>query len=187
MQDAYNKIKKQKRSNQGFTLIEMLVTTLIMGLVTVMIASSIQAAFQVYTRSTQASEAQVLCDTLVTAVQDELRYGTSIRPVVAGDTKFTFNSRARKYGSGCSLEVDGPDANGNGTLVIHKNGTMVGGLVPDGAYNNSLRARFDEIDLATDASGNLTGLINVKIVVSDQDGHELASQEFAVKPLNGVE
>jgi len=174
--------KKKLRSNQGFTLIEMLITTLIMGLVTVMIASSIQTAFQVYTKATQASEGQVLCDTLVTAVQDELRYATDFQ--THGTYGFTYTSRSKGYGKDCHFVLE------DGRLKIQKDAGTANDLLPEKSYNNGLvilGAKADGTVLTSFTLNDTTKMVDVTLVVGNKDGNELATQTFSVKPLNGIE
>lgn len=164
---------QSKRGNRGFTMIEMLVTTLILGLVSVMIATSIQSAFQVYIRSTQVSEAQVLCDTLATAIQDELRYATAIRVNTGGEIVFT--SQSRGYGSGCMLGQE------EGKIVILKSGNTYP-LLPKSAYNNDLVSEV-KCEISEDAED----VIQVTLTVKNREEIELVNRVFGVEPLNGME
>jgi len=63
-----------RRSKQGFTLVEMLATTLIILLLSGAIAVGIATSSQVYTDSSFTSESGLLASTLNTALSDLLRY-----------------------------------------------------------------------------------------------------------------
>lgn len=59
---------------RGFTLVEMLVATILLVLVSLGVGMGTSAAFNVYKESLFSSEGDILCDTLNTALSDVLRY-----------------------------------------------------------------------------------------------------------------
>lgn len=65
------------RSNSGFTLVEMLAATLVLGLLTSMVAMGVTLGMKAYQRSSFESEAQILASTLDASLSDPLRFSTA--------------------------------------------------------------------------------------------------------------
>jgi prepilin-type N-terminal cleavage/methylation domain-containing protein len=76
---------KQKRSNGGFSLIEMMCTLLILVLLTMGISVSMDAGVNIYRDATFEAESATLSGILNTSLGDILRYSVDIRTVSAMD------------------------------------------------------------------------------------------------------
>lgn len=153
-------MKKKLRSRKGLTLTEMLVTTIIIGLMTAGVAAGIRASLNVYRESTQLSDAQTLSATLAQAVMDELRYATNVSG--SGDAP-TYNSM--NYGDEAAIEQDT-----NGHLAV--NGIE---LVGSGAYNG-LKAEI--------TYPYSSGAFTVTITICDANNETITSTPaFSVTPL----
>ena len=74
------RIVKKLQSNNGFTISELLIATLILLLTSGMLVTCIQLGMKQLYKQTQESEAQMLCTMLSTAVQDELTYASNVEP-----------------------------------------------------------------------------------------------------------
>ena len=81
-------LKKKLKQNKGFSFAELLVATIILLLTSGMLVVCIQLGIKQLYKNTQDSEAQMLCTTLSTAIQDELTYASDIRVsnTTAGNT-----------------------------------------------------------------------------------------------------
>ena len=71
------------RADDGFTLGEVLVTVLLVGLLTLAVAAGIGVAVKACGSIKQATEANALMGNAVTAVQDELRFAYDVEAVSA--------------------------------------------------------------------------------------------------------
>ncbi len=67
-------MRRKWNSGGGFTLVETLCTVVILVLLYLMLGSGMQAAMKTYRDITAESETQLLLNTLVNAIADELRY-----------------------------------------------------------------------------------------------------------------
>lgn len=83
-----NKLVRKLKQNNGFTLSELLIATLILLLTSAMLVVCIQLGLKQLYKQTQDSEAQMLCTMLSTAIQDELTYASEIETgtTTAGNT-----------------------------------------------------------------------------------------------------
>jgi len=135
------------RGDRGFTLMEMLVTLLIVVLLGIALGVGIPAALKVMHQSTLASNAEVLSSSLDTAVADTLRYSS----VYVDD-------------AGVVQTVSRSDADGSYTVPLMRNDSFV-----DSAGNHLTDAYMiadDRIILREDAvpSGRsecVTNLVSV--------------------------
>lgn len=92
------------RTTSGFTLGEVLVTVLLVGLLTLAVAMGIGSAIGSYSTIKQATDANALLTNAVTAVEDELRFAYDVETVsvaadtgINGTTAYTFDSSVRGY------------------------------------------------------------------------------------------
>lgn len=92
------KILQKIKSARGFSLGELLVTTLIMLLVSTVMVSGIPAARNAYLKVTLGANARVLLSTTVTALRNEL--GTACDVSVGDDKSVTYTS-AQTGGKSC--------------------------------------------------------------------------------------
>ncbi len=74
-------VVKKLKQNNGFTISELLVATLIVLLTSGMLITCIQLGMKQLYKQTQKSEAQMLCTMLSTAVQDELSYASNVEMI----------------------------------------------------------------------------------------------------------
>ncbi|MGN0466961.1 MAG: type II secretion system protein [Lachnospiraceae bacterium] len=75
---------KKIRNQRGFTLVEMLVTLIILGFVTLCVASGITTAIRCYQDLMFQSESRLLISSLNESVKDTLRYASSVSTVPIG-------------------------------------------------------------------------------------------------------
>ena len=72
-------LNKRKREKAGFTLSETLIAILILLMVSAIVAGAIPAASNVYVKTVDAANAQLLLSTTMTVLRDELGTATSIK------------------------------------------------------------------------------------------------------------
>lgn len=166
-----------KKGQDGFTLVEMLCTIVIMLLVSAAVTVGIRLAVQSYADSITHSESQSLCSAVMDAVSDEVRYDTIVQwPDGQEGSMLVF--RSRRYTGERYLDVDG---NGR-VIVIPVDQTdpdrKIQELLPSKAYSNGMRA---ELTLTPDRSRNL---VRVEIQITDKNGRLLAERANDVEILN---
>ena len=78
-------LKKRKKDKAGFTLAETLIAILILLMVSAIVAGAIPTASNVYVKTVDAANAQLLLSTTMTVLRDEL--GAATRVEVSSDQK----------------------------------------------------------------------------------------------------
>ncbi len=94
-------MKKKLRSSKGMMLTELIIALAIVSLIGVALTAGINGAVKVYRDATRLYEAETLCGTILTYLEDEFRFGRNIQ-TVGGEV--TFDSQA--FGSGVHVFVD---------------------------------------------------------------------------------
>lgn len=170
------KILKKTNSQKGFTLLELLVTIVVMLMVTAIIILCVQLSTKYYKQSVKQSESNTICGELSAAIQEELQYATKIQPVDASAvdaegyyTGFTYYSRARQHGSNSAIVCD------DGKIYVQKGGNNYG-IVGSETYTYDLKA-----DLQCRWHPNGYFRVELKIM---SEGTVLAEETFKVYPLN---
>lgn len=174
--DAMRKILKKTNSQRGFTLLEMLVTVVVMLMVTAIIILCVQLSTKYYRQSVKQSESYTICGELAAAIQEELQYATKIQPADASSydvdgyyTGFHYYSRARQHGSNSTIVCDG------GKIYVQKGGNNYG-IVGSETYTYDLKA-----DLRCRWHPNGFFQVELKLM---SDETVMAEETFRVYPLN---
>lgn len=76
---VWNEIHCRLRKNSGFTLTELLLTTMILLMVSAVVAGGVPSAANAYFKIVDASNAQILLSTTVTSLRNELSFATDIK------------------------------------------------------------------------------------------------------------
>ena len=136
------KLLKKIRSAKAFSMSEMLVATLILGLMTTAMASGISASIRIYHDSVTYSEKRMLLSTLAESISTELRYAkeAEVEPVSNTSNKyllqdytspnFGFDSKIEVSSDG-RITVKGSDLVGDG--VYSKNKLLSACLIDEGS------------------------------------------------------
>ncbi|MBR3313809.1 MAG: prepilin-type N-terminal cleavage/methylation domain-containing protein [Atopobiaceae bacterium] len=177
---------RPRRAVAGFTLTEMLVTTLILGLVSTLMATGIPVAIDTYHKTVNSSNAQSALSTTVAVLRKELGSATDVR--VPGDSEVVYyrsseglwtsignaegdaRGLVKKYYAGIPTSPDKDSIDG---LAPVKDGEKVVTipLVSDQLITDVLHVSYESVDLS-DHAVEFTGLC-VKL----SDGHSLAGDE----------
>ena len=155
---------RRPRSRQGFTLVELLCTIVVLLLVGALMVTGVQLATRIFSRSVSASEAQLLCSTLKTTVSDELRYAGTTTQTADGIAFFSQN-----YGESVRFTAD------------EDGHVLLGGkkLLPARSYPYGIRAEV--LLTGYDAQKRL---FDVTVTVTSASGAELSAASFQVRQLN---
>ena len=144
-------LKKKLKQNKGFSFAELLVATIILLLTSGMLVVCIQLGMKQLYKQTQDSEAQMLCTTLSTAIQDELTYASevSVSSSTAGNTiTFAKEGMSDSIGFYIAAESEDSDAADPSTFEFTA-------VTDDSAFS---AINLGKIYLAsTDDSNNITG------------------------------
>lgn len=166
------RIRRKMREQGGLTVLELLVTVLLVTLVGGIIAATVDLAAGQFRDRTQEADAQLLCSALSLFVQSELTYAGDVE--MTGGT-LTFTDRTHKFGPGCSFAVSD-----EGHLVLQYPGGSYE-IVGAGSYQGRKT-------LKVQPSIKLSGKdkIAVTIAVADANapgGKPLAECSFQVKAV----
>lgn len=156
-----------KRSNSGFTLVEILCAVIVVVLLTAMIITGISFGARNYSKNLSISEARTLYCTLATVVSDELRFATAVETDSGGTVTYLFS---QIYGE-IDTDVFHSDGNGHIYLEDHK-------LLSNSSYTHSSKAVVDVL------YDSVSTIFTVDIAINDSKGSEIYSHDFQVKQLN---
>lgn len=177
-------------ASEGFTLTEMLACVVLVGLVSLCLATGVQFASKSYDRSLALSEAQTLSSTLTCAVEDEVRFA---QPVTVSHKKGedTVEYVSSTFGAyqGKLEDLGGFDAIKAGGLVLDtgQDGRLrVNGheLLATSVYPKNTRACADTFTF-DEATRTFAVKISIWRDVGSDSDTPLATTSFEVRPLNG--
>ncbi len=174
-----SRMKKKVRSSKGMTLTELLVALMIVALIGAALTVGVNSAVNVYRDSTRLYEAETLCGTILTSLEDEFRFGRNIRnQTVGSDTEVLFDSQT--FGNNVKVIVDG-----NGKIMIGPAEDSSYQLLNNKAYTSGLKvlkdtATKDNYDISYDAS---TKQITIKITVGSDITDASVTHTVTVAPL----
>lgn len=125
-------MKAKLRNKSGLTLMEMLVSILILTMLVVGMGTGMNTALEVYKKSNFESKSATLADTVNTAMSDVLHYALDVDTTGANGPVFTNvdNNLLKVY-----FCIKEPDANGAGVLCL-KNASKEVLLFSRGTYGS---------------------------------------------------
>ena len=100
-----------KRETRGFTLTEMMATTLILTLVATLMATGIPAAIDTYRKMVRVSNAQMALSTTLEVVRSELGLATKVMVTDDGDKVYYYNA-----GTGYWCSISNPPDEEDGII-----------------------------------------------------------------------
>ncbi len=165
-------MREKIRSCEGMTLVEMLVTVVIVTLVSMAMAVGISSAVRIYRDATQLYEAETLCGTILSYLEDEFRFGRDIKTDASG--KVTFDSQI--FGDDVGIQVVGGKV-------------QVGGfpLLSDAAYTSGLVvSKIDPADAEPEINVEYDGdKVTITVAVGPNTISSYVKHKVIVAPLNG--
>lgn len=158
-------MREKLRSSRGMTLTELIVALAVVSLIGVAMTAGISSAVKVYRDATQLYEAETLCGTVLTCLEDEFRFARNVQNDTGSDPKVTYDSRS--FGNGVSVTVE------NGKVLI-------GGkeLLGEKAYTSKLMVDKCKIEYS-EANDQVT----ITVAVGPGPGKVYVQHEVKVKPV----
>ncbi|MDO4182394.1 MAG: hypothetical protein Q4E12_02140 [Coriobacteriia bacterium] len=136
------RVREKLRSTGGMSFAEMLIAVLLVGLVSMCMATGVSTASRNLTTSMRWSESKTLSSTLITVIEDELAYTTRVQ---MSDNTLYFQSQHHANQKPVTFAT-----NDDGHLVL-KSETDEMNLVGRAAYTNGLSARVTQLEYDQDA------------------------------------
>lgn len=155
-----NKLRDQK----GLTMVELLVTVVIVLLFSGLVAVGADAGVRSFRTSMADAQAQELCSTLTTALSNKLRYCT-----VENDPNRVFFQDIG-YVSGTVGDIF--SVNGDGQLELNKKRFLGKAAYPQGLKINSFSISFAD------------NTFTVSFQIINRENTTMASADFQVKRIN---
>ncbi|NLL91053.1 MAG: prepilin-type N-terminal cleavage/methylation domain-containing protein [Ruminococcaceae bacterium] len=171
----------KKLNNKGVTLVELLVTVVLLTLVTGLISLAIDFGVRSFNKSNRKAEGQILCATLAASIKDELRYAKNVQGDDLGSLKF-FSTNISVKNCSFSIADEGGNPVESGFIMLS---TPQGeyDMVPKKTYVYDLKAKFTSFE--RDLTQPNPNFFKVGIQVLTQDDQIIAEEEFVVETLNG--
>ncbi len=173
------RIMRKIKSRKGFSIGELLVATLILLMVSSVVAGGIPVARDAYTKVTVSANAQVLLSTSITALRNEL--GTA-SDVSASDNVVTYTSA--KTGGICQMSLDGT----NGIKITDMGFEDIGlssdktrQLVPVAAGPDDLYITYDSVSADSD-----TGIVSFTNLTARRKSDTTGSVKLATLQIRVV-
>ena len=191
------------KGNDGFSLAELLMATLIMMLATGLLAQTIGLALSQYHKSTQQSEAKILCSTICNFVSGELTYASFRKDasdeLITRDGAVVFSDGAHNMGkdayfmiqTASGMQKVGTTANGVGRLVEtspsyggpEKSFDVAGGVEGASSYAVSGGSAYDLYAGMCLHMGADHNSVVAEVWVEDKNGVKLSEHKVRILPM----
>jgi prepilin-type N-terminal cleavage/methylation domain-containing protein len=163
MRDRRTANRKRSRT-KGFSLVEMLVSLLILALMAVMVSTCVAASVQVYKKSVFASESEALSSSLNTAMSNMLYYAKYVSKDASGRVVFT--SQENGVNNGCFfLKNDRLCYVTSGDNALDPNYQKM--LINGGAYT-SLYLKSFSLTFTPDSGSSDRGVFSASYVIGSR-------------------
>ncbi len=175
---------RKLNNNHGMTLTEVLCATLLVGLVSLCLATGVTLASKQFTSSIRLSEAQELYATLESLLSNELRYTNEVRLTDTNkvDTFFSVTyalkeAKTKLY----ALDQAGNVTNDYGELALgDEESKSYNRLLGNASYTNKLGAK------ATITYNQEKQLFTVNLDIGVVGGDSVVQKSFDVRAMNNV-
>lgn len=166
---------KKRRSSGGFTLMEVLVSMLILTFLIIGMGSGMKTALSVYRESTFQSGSTALIGTLNATLEDVLRYAEDIEQsegeTVVRFTNLDYGLQGAQFLCWKATDTDAP------TVVTVKDSRGERSLLPTGSYTDMTVTAFD-------IQYN-NGVFTVEYTIKSTMVTDSRDVTLTVAPLNG--
>ncbi len=180
-------MKKKLRSSKGMTMTELLVALAVVALIGMSLAMGVSSAAKVYRDSTRLSEAETLCGTILTYLEDEFRYSRNVHNITTTDSsdpsisnnKVIFTSQV--YGADVGVILEGGKVMISGNAVSGNTVSQNEGykLIADAAYTSGLMVQDCEISYEKES-----GQVTITIAVGPDNTTVYAVHTVKVTPVD---
>lgn len=160
------------RDRQGMTLVETVVAFALLMLVISVFASITLFAVNISFREAEASQTEILADTLITCIDETLRFA-EIHDCDDEDTEVLFSGDGASFAGGGYATLRSDDS---GQLVVQRGGTEYP-LLPEADYAG-MTAQLT-------VSKPQNGILKMTLTVTEPKYGSRYSQEFSVLLANG--
>lgn len=161
---------KSKCNQNGFTLAEVLVAVMLLGFMTLVVAAGSGVAIRVQDESTEFSESRLLAATLLTAMENELRYASDLSAEADGTLR-TFQSTV--YGENTSIQLQAEtgetlEEDGGFVCIKQSDGKEVL-LLGKKTYPDKLRVKALQITVEDDTvtAGRYRTAVHITLTLND--------------------
>ena len=208
LKQTYRKIRKKLNTTGGFSLVELLLTTVIMLLVASILARGIPAAQRVYRRTVDVANAQVLLSTAVVVLRDDVGFATELKVgdsegATSGTTIEFVNPRKGTITLSSKMGESSSEGGSGGTGGANPAGGGTGGsdktmaqalMISEGlAGNQGYRLEFDSVKVLYDSDALTAKTIktvafeNLKVVKSEYKEPLAILKEMQIRLINPVQ
>ncbi len=175
---------RKLNNNHGMTLTEVLCATLLVGLVSLCLATGVTLASKQFTSSIRLSEAQELYATLESLLSNELRYTNEVRLTDTNEVDTFFSvtyalkeAKTKLY----ALDQAGNVTNDYGELALgDEESKLYNRLLGNASYTNKLGAK------ATIIYNQEKQLFTVNLDIGVVGGDSVVQKSFDVRAMNNV-
>lgn len=168
-----NMMKDKLKGSGGFSFTELLVTTIIVGLISVMIAAGVGAAIRTYYKVTDEANAQTLLSTCIEMLRGELSTANDVETGAEGSASLSYKRGQEGY------EVTLKSGETLKSIRISSAYEEERQLISDEAATNGLTVYFKDVDFK---DGYVT--VSDITVIKKQSGAELAKlSELVIRCL----
>ncbi len=157
-------MREKLRSSKGLTMVELLVTLMVVSLIGVSLTAGINSAVTVYRDSTRLFEAETLCGTILTYLEDEFRFSRNIRNAGGG---VVFDSQT--FGNDVRVSVE------DGKILV---GDLP--LLGTKAYTSGLKVSEEDCEIDYDEAKDQ---VSITIAVSSDVTKARVEHTVTVTPV----
>ncbi len=192
--------KKMKKNSRGFSLAETLICVLILLMVSAIVGAAIPTASNVFAKTVDAANAQVVLSTAMTALRDELGTATQVRKEADGSLIYksgTFGWCKLRFGtfnvpvSSASSSDDDAETEGETTPPAVQTVSVTGIMITYGALEYNKDSKEYEVKFPTDAEAAAQGkqrlLVSKEAITSNLKLEGSVSESKGVVTFTGLQ
>ncbi len=166
-------MKKKLRSSKGMTLTELIMALVIVSLIGVALTTGINGGVRVYRDATRLYEAETLCGTILTYMEDEYRFARNIQDDGTYDSQ-TFGNGVKAVADDGKILIELPPAAPAGS------GPTSYKLLSDTAYTSGLK-----VSTYSASYDSAKGQVEITVAVGPDGTSQYVKHSVKVAPLGG--